>query len=123
MPITVIEGSDYEPIAAGAYQATLTAVEGPLEDEKGYGRSYKFIFVGDDKKEYFGFGTIPKDKITGKEMPPTTKHKLGRWLCGLAGKPPQHMTIEPTDYIGKRYTLVYATEKGKTSLNTFTPVA
>jgi len=121
MPITIHEGSDFEPIKAGAYPATLREVEGPSEGE--YGRRYKFIFDGDDKKMYLGFASLPTDK-DGNEIAVTTKHKIGRWLCGLAGEKPKHMDIEPKDYYGKKYLLIFAeNSQGNVSLNTFSPMS
>lgn len=121
MSIQVHEGSEYEPIAAGAYTATLNKVEGPLDGE--HGRYYKFAFEGEGERVYLGFASVPSDK-DGKEKRITTRHKLGRWLCGLAGKPPQEMSIEPSEYYGRRYMLVYASNsQGNVSLNTFSPSA
>ena len=51
--------------------------------------------------------------VTGASNP-TTKNRFGKFLCGLANKPlVEGTTVEPNDFIGKKYfAVVIANERG-----------
>ena len=99
---------------AGVHHARFS---GLTHHPKGdYGPFLTFEFAADDDETiYRGFATIGGG--------PTPENKLGRWLCGLAGRPTATgESVNPSGYVGKKYALVYAPGKGgKTSLQSFTP--
>ena len=109
----VLEGDDFA-IEAGSYPAKFVSVD--LKEEGKHGPYYEWTFDGSDKT-YKGFADKPKGG-------PTIGNKLGRLLCGLAGRPLSAGQVNPKDYVGKPYMLVYAPNKknGKVSLESITPM-
>lgn len=110
-------GSD-STVAAGVYPATFTEFVDLKEGE--HGPYYTFRFEGEDGKKYVGFVDEPK----GPPRVGENGNKLGRFLAGLAGKPPtEGFSNTPDDYIGKRYLLIFGpNKKGNISLSSFTPI-
>lgn len=117
---TVKVGTD-SPIDVGNYPAEFIEFAGPLESDKSDSQYYTFTFKDADRT-YIGFADLPK---IGYPKVGKNSNRLGRFMAGLAGKPPtEEFTINPADYIGKRYLLRYDHNKnGNVTLMSFTPLA
>ena len=125
-PITVKVDTEHEAFETGTYYAEFVEFDGPIEGELSKytdGKPsiyYKFSFRGDDGKTHVAIADKPS---IGYPKVGKNSNKLGRYLAGLAGKPPTaEFTITPSDYYGKRHILVYGPNKeGNIRLQSFTP--
>jgi hypothetical protein len=111
-------------VKAGFHPATFNGM-GSLVESDTSSPYYPFWFTGEKGESYLGFGNQARDKATGRELSPNGGNKLGRFLMGLTGKPLTEDTeVNPADYVGKRYMLVYAPgyKTDRVSLQSFTPI-
>lgn len=106
----VTDSKEYKDPDPGVYYGIFEKYEdGTSKDGNEY---LKWFFKGDDGTVY----TVITDSSN-----PTTGNKLGRVLCGLKGSPLAG-PVNPSEYIGKRYALVYAPNRnGKSSMSTVSP--
>lgn len=114
-------GGGNESVPPGHYIATYNGVElhpvkkGTPEE----GVAYKWTFTITEDGDYRG------RRITdlSDNVNPTTANKLGRLLCGLAGKPLAVGTqVDPKDYVGGTYMVIVAPNKaGKPAIYTISP--
>lgn len=116
---TVKVGTDSH-VDAGHYNAEFVEFSGPHKSDKSDSLYYTFAFK-DDQRTYIGFADVPK---IGYPKVGINSNRLGRFMAGLAGKPPtEEFSIKPSDYIGRRYKLRYDYNKnGNVALMSFTPL-
>lgn len=100
----------YEPLPQGIYPVSFV---GYKEKETSKGLSYLWEFKTDDGKSVSGFAGEPGQT-------PTVKNKFGKWLCSIACRPLSEGSVDPDQYVGKRYQAVINAD-GK--LEMFTPMA
>ena len=102
--MSVIEVQESE-VPAGDYEGAFVDV---AKKDFGHGPKYQWQFRV-TSGEYEG-KTL--SGFTGIE--PTTANKLGRFLAWLAGQnaPSAGLSVDPSDYIGRTYTLHYAVPRG-----------
>ncbi|MHC2067591.1 hypothetical protein ACYFX5_08970 [Bremerella sp. T1] len=106
------DGSNQPEIKPGQHVAKFKGLEPITEGQ--FGPYRPWVFEGEDGTIYKGFCNVPKSG-------PKTNNQLGRWLCGLAGKPlAAGQEIEPDAHIGQRYMLFYGEKDGKVKLQAIT---
>jgi hypothetical protein len=113
MPLMTI-GTSGNSLPVGAHQATFLGLS--QENNKEGKPMFVWNFEADGKAVK-GFTDAGQ---------PTDGNKLGRWLCGLAGKPLKAGdSYDPDTYIGKRYMLIVTPAKSGngTRIDTFTPMS
>lgn len=107
---TVTDSKEYKDPEPGVYYGFLKKIEkGTSKEDSEF---LKWYFESEEGEWYTA--------ITDSEDP-TTKNKFGRFLCGLKGSPLAG-DVNPDDYIGKRYALVYTLNRnGKSAMSTISP--
>jgi len=104
--------SSNEGVPAGHYKAKFDEL-GEIETSKG--KAWRWVFKSEDGLTISG--------LSDRESPPTTKNKTGRWLSALSDKPLQKgVSVDPTEYVGKRYLCIVTAKENGTTLETFTPL-
>ncbi len=116
-----ISGGDYEAVPAGVYQpCSFKALE---ECETNKGKAYRWKFTVEQEGPQKGAAI---SELSDREHNPSVRNKTGRFLAALLGKPAAiGMTVEPGDYVGKKYLVVVTPKPGpdnKTGIATFSPL-
>jgi len=118
-----ISGGDFEAVPAGVYQPCIfKALE---ECETKQGKAYRWKFAVEQEGPQKGAAI---SELSDRERNPTVRNKTGRFLAALLGKPPAAgMTVEPGDFVWRRYLVVVSPKagatNGQTGIATFSPLA
>ena len=109
----IIRKSKVESVAAGNY---TDAIFRGIEEFK----SAK----GDDLFRWkFEVGGVQASAVTGNSDP-TIKNRLGKFLCALAAKPlAEGTSVEPSEYIGKKYFVVIVQKENGSQVEMFSLLA
>ncbi|TWT59650.1 hypothetical protein [Rubinisphaera italica] len=115
----IVVNSDVMTIEAGAYEAKFIGMTDWLINEKSDKQTIyrRFDFEGEEGIKYAAFADKPK-------MAPRSANKYGRFLLGLSGRAANSTDlceIDPSEFVGKKYQLIYAPNtKGNVALSAFT---
>lgn len=112
--IVIEESKTYTALPPNLYQGEFVELE---ETTTSNGDAYRWKFkILDGEHAGAIFSELTDRKAT-------TKNKLGRFLCALANRPLEKGSVDPKEYIGRKYTLVVdAKEGGGSKLTTFKKV-
>ena len=103
LPIIITEAvSTYEPPEPGIYQPCI--FESFTETTTEHGAAYRWAWKAPNGKTL--------SDISDRKKPASTKNKTGRYLAAISGQPlAAGVSINPEDYIGKKYLIVVGPEK------------
>ena len=105
-----IQQSGGERVPAGTYLDSLFIGIEEFESEKGTLLRWKFELPN----------KLVATGITGADKP-TEKNRLRKFLCGLAKAPLKAgTTVDPDEYIGKKYLVIVSENDKGTSIEMFT---
>jgi hypothetical protein len=113
MLLTIQPSNTFSEVPPGNYPSKF---EGVSEIETQKGKALRWLFKADDGKSI--------SALSDAESAPTPNNKTGRWLTALTGKPlTPGMSVDPSEFIGKRYFVIVASVNGKSRVETFAAMA